>query len=202
MAIAAAGLQVELREVRLQDKPLAMLAASPKGTVPVLVLPDGQVIDESLAVMDWALNLADPEDWLGSNTPADPEDLIATNDGPFKSWLDKYKYADRHPEQSMAWYRTQAEAFLSALEARLQRSRWLAGDSLSLADVALLPFIRQFAGVDEAWFANAPYPALRIWLRNQLQSERFAVVMEKHPPWTPGAVPLRWPRRAPFAATG
>lgn len=192
MALAAAGVTVELREVLLKDKPAAMLEASPKGTVPVLVVPDGAVIDESVAVMRWALGRDDPEQWL-AGPASDTRELIAQNDGPFKQWLDRYKYHVRHPEGSQTDYRQQAETILAAWESRLiGQGGFLTGASARLADVALFPFVRQFAGVEPSWWAQRPWPALHAWLQGWTEHSRFAAVMRKCPPWQPGQPPLYW----------
>lgn len=183
MALLVAGVSVELREVLLRDKPLAMLEASAKGTVPVLVLPDGQVIDESLDVMSWALAQHDPEHWLQGEGADDP--WIQACELNFKPWLDRYKYADRYPEQSRGHYRSQAEVFLSDLEGRLSHGVFLAGNQVTLVDVALFPFVRQFAGVDPAWWQGATYPNLRRWLEHWLASEVFTAVMLKSRLWQP-----------------
>ncbi len=181
MALHASGVTYELREVDLRNKPDHMLAVSPKGSVPVLVLPDGTVIDESFDIMQWALRQHDPENWLGCQDAyllaAQP--LIGINDTGFKQALDGYKYADS--ELSREHFRAAGEIFLRQLEDRLNATRHLLADELSIADAAIFPFIRQFAGVDANWFAKAPYPALRIWLAEILQSPRFADVMLKHP---------------------
>ncbi|MBD9363602.1 glutathione S-transferase [Methylomonas fluvii] len=182
MAIAVAGLSVVLREIELSNKPEAMQAISPKGTVPVLLLPNGDVIEQSLEIMQWALAQHDPQNWL-EPSPQDAQRLIEWNDGAFKHYLDRYKYADRYPEQTPADYRQQGEVFLAELETRLQRHKFLCGDTFSLADAATLPFIRQFAAVDNAWFESSPYPALQQWLDTFLRSNLFAAVMRKYPPW-------------------
>lgn len=183
MALVVTGVSVELREVLLRDKPFAMLEASAKGTVPVLVLPDGRIIDESLDVMSWALSQRDPEHWLRGEAADDP--LIQACERNFKPWLDRYKYADRYPEQSPGHYRGQAEVFLSDLEGRLSNGGFLTGNSVTLVDVALFPFVRQFAGVDPAWWQCAPYPWLRCWLEGWLASVLFTDAMVKHPLWQP-----------------
>jgi glutathione S-transferase len=193
MALAVAGITVELREVLLRDKPVALLEASAKGTVPVLVLADGRVIDESLAVMDWALKQQDPAGW--ADTSADTEWLINHCDGAFKGWLDKYKYADRHPEHSPEHYREQAEVFLAELEQRLGTQAWLGGHQAARADVAVFPFVRQFVGVDPAWWQEATYPKLRCWLDHWLVSEAFTAVMAKYPRWQAGAPGVLFPER-------
>lgn len=174
MALRYSGVPVEIREVSLKAKPADMLAASPKGTVPVLVLAD-RVIDESLDIMRWALAHNDPDGWLES----DGDELIAYNDGPFKQALNRYKYADRYPEHPMACYREQGCAFLQVLEARLLENQWLAGERLGLADIAIAPFIRQFRGVDPDWFGQAPYPRVRAWIEGIIESALFKAIMAR-----------------------
>lgn len=184
-AIIASGIQVELREVVLRDKPAEMLAASPKGTVPVLVLPDGQVIDESWDIMLWALRQNAPQEWLGQDEchVASALPLVIENDTTFKHNLDRYKYPERHPKQAPSAWRSAGEQFLQQLEKRLGTTPCLLGEQFSVADAALLPFIRQFAAVDSTWFAGAPYPALRTWLDRYTSSELFEKVMQKFPVW-------------------
>lgn len=190
MALADAQVTVELREVLLKAKPQAMLEASAKGTVPVLVLPDDSVIDESLEVMRWALAQSDPHAWSEGASSAEALKLIERNDGEFKYWLDRYKYAVRYPEHPMAWYREQAEAFLQELNATLEPQPWLAGPAMGFVDVAIFPFVRQFAGVEPQWFAESPYESLRAWLERLLREPLFEAVMKKYPLWEPGAAPL------------
>jgi len=192
LALHASGVAIELREVALRSKPENMLAVSPKGTVPVLVLPDGRVIDESWEIMLWALHQHDPDGWLGNDDACvdAATALIIENDTTFKNNLDRYKYPDRYPEHTQTHYRTQAEIFLQGLENRLRAAPCLLGDTLSIADAGVFPFVRQFAGVDKDWFAQAPYASLHRWLKNFLISERFAAVMKKYPPWQPGDKPI------------
>lgn len=190
LALHVSGIVHELREVSLRNKPGCLLKVSPKGSVPVLLLPEGRVIDESWDIMHWALRQHDPENWLGSQNrhldAAAP--LLAINDGRFKAALDRYKYADRHPEHSQAYYRSQGEAFLQQLEERLQANACLLGPGLSIADAAVFPFIRQFAGVDQAWFEQSPYPKLRDWTAALCHSSLFAAVMRKQAVWQTGDV--------------
>ncbi|HTN95320.1 MAG TPA: glutathione S-transferase [Gallionella sp.] len=188
LALCATGVEVELREVALRDKPESMLAASPKGSVPVLVLPDGCVIDESWEIMLWALHRNDPEGWLGKNDVCvnAATELVIENDTVFKILLDRYKYAGRYPEYPRSHYRSEAEIILLQLESRLSATRYLLGDTMSIADVAIFPFIRQFSEVDRQWFAQAPYTSLQRWLNEFLDSERFAAVMKKYHVWHPG----------------
>jgi glutathione S-transferase len=175
-----AGIDVEIREISLKDKPRSMLKVSPKGTVPVLLLDDATVIEQSLDIMHWALKQKDDEGWLKVN-PELAADLIAENDGNFKQALDKYKYAIRFPEQPAENYRLQGEMFLRKLELMLEQSQYLLGNNCSLADIAIFPFIRQFASVDAEWFEAAPYPKLRFWLHGLIASSLFQSIMEKQP---------------------
>jgi len=191
MALAASGAEVMLREVLLKDKPAELLAASPKATVPVLVLSDGRVIEESLDVMQWALEYRDPLGWL--DNAALESDWVSACDGDFKHWLDRYKYADRHPEHTAEDYRKNAEAFIQKLEDRLSGADWVVGDAASAVDVALFPFIRQFAGVDPSWWQQAPYPKVRQWLENWLNSALFSAIMDKYPRWESGQPGERFP---------
>lgn len=195
LAIARAGVGVKLREVVLRDKPAHMLEISPKGTVPVLMLADGTVIDESLDVMRWALGQNDPGDWLDPDggTLDDMLALIAACDGDFKHHLDRYKYATRYEDVDPMVHRQAAEAFLVTLEACLKGSAWLFGNRASLADYAILPFIRQFASVDHAWFDGAPYPSLQAWLKAFVDSAIFNSVMRKYPQWQPGEAEVDFP---------
>ena len=182
MALRYAGLNCELREVVLRDKPQSMLEYSPKGEVPVLVVGD-EVIDESIDVMHWALNQNDPEGWLA---PSGMQALIARFDEEFKPILDRYKYADQYPERSQLEYREEASPHLNELDVRLQNSEFLMSSELSFADVALFPFIRQFAHVDKAWFDASLYTALVLWLNTLLESPLFLSVMKKYPQWHAG----------------
>ena len=180
LALRQAQTPYALHEVVLGDKPAALLALSPKGTVPVLQLPDGRVLEQSLDIMRWALEQHDPAGWL-TQAPAEAmQALIDTNDLQFKPLLDRFKYPERHPEQTQAAYRDQAVAcMLAPLDQRLQTSRHLLSDQASLADMALLPFVRQFAQVDRAWWDDAALPALRQWLNTLVSSELFEAVMAK-----------------------
>ncbi|WP_072247754.1 glutathione S-transferase [Roseibaca calidilacus] len=187
LALAASGVQVELREILLRDKPSAFLAASPSGTVPCLVTGDG-VLDESLDIMLWALGQSDPEGWL--EMPPSGQDWIAQNDGPFKHALDRVKYASRYPEKDAHTYRAKACAHLATLDAAL--NNWLF-DHPTLADYAILPFIRQFAFIDKTWFDAQPWPRLHAWLARFLASDRFGAVMAKRPVWAEGAAPRLFP---------
>jgi len=183
LALLYADIGVEYREIELRHKPQTMLNVSPKATVPVLQLESGQIIDESLDIMLWALKQHDPEDWLAHQTQA--LKLIDENDTTFKAWLDKYKYSDRFPEYSQTYYREQAERFLQKLETHLEEHTFLLETHPTLVDFALFPFVRQFAFVDKAWFDQAPYPKLQTWLNHHLESGIFEKVMVKRPIWMP-----------------
>lgn len=181
LALRYSEVPVDIVEVSLKAKPAAMLALSPKGTVPVLSV-DGQVLEESLDIMRWALQQHDPQDWLLKDD-ADAQTLMAAlieeNDQSFKLQLNRYKYAERYPEQPMEHYRSEGEVFLRKLDGLLQRQDFLLAAHPSLADMALLPFIRQFAHVDRDWFAQTPYRHLQAWLEGLLQSGLFVAVMVK-----------------------
>jgi glutathione S-transferase len=191
MALRYAGVPVVIREVALRQKPADLLAISPKATVPVLVTRQGEVIDQSLAIMHWALRQHDPDGWLaaGGDTDAAPacaRHWIALNDETFKPLLDRYKYAGRHPELSLVEHRGRAlAALIQPLDAQLQKTPWLTGPRVSVADVALFPFVRQFAGVDKAWFGTLALPAVQAWLGKWLTSSLFNEVMEKTPAKSP-----------------
>ena len=186
MALNYASVQVEQREILLKDKPRSMLRASTKGTVPVLVLPDGRVIDESADIMRWALARHDPDNWWREDLEHVTHTLLEENDLVFKTHLDRYKYADRYPRQPQSFYRAAAEQFLQQLEQKLVLKRHLVDDRLTFADVAVFPFVRQFAFVDKHWFDQAPYPRLQTWLQSLLDSELFFSVMAKLPAWREG----------------
>lgn len=177
MAIKLAAIDVEIREIVLRNKPAHMLQVSPKATVPVLVLPDGKVIDESLDIMYWALK----EHPLIKGIDANFEALVLENDQVFKRALDAYKYPERQPHLTQLEHRAQGEIFLQKLESLLQKNQYLLSATLSLADIAIFPFVRQFAAVDTAWFAAAPYPKLQVWLERLVESTLFVSVMEKQP---------------------
>ncbi len=193
LAIVSSGCTVELREVLLRNKPDDMLLHSSKGEVPVLLTEVG-VIEQSLEIMQWALAINDPRGWLSdAERNSQSLELIQINDDHFKQHLDHYKYADRFPEHSSAFYRQQGEQFLQQLDQRLQQHQYLCGEQESLADTAIFPFIRQFAFVDYDWFKESPYAALRTWLEAGLNSALFETAMVKHPPWAPGDTEVLFP---------
>ncbi|WP_443478229.1 glutathione S-transferase [Novosphingobium aerophilum] len=187
LALMIAGAGCDIREIKLSAKPAAMLEASPKGTVPVLVLHEGAVVDQSIDIMRWALARHDPEGWLGRDDHA----LIAANDGPFKHDLDRYKYPDRHGADPLV-HREGGLTFLRELDARIAPEGQLCGSARGLADAAIMPFVRQFAATDPAWFGGLPLPHLKAWLEGHLGSALFASIMVRLSPWQEGdnAVPF------------
>lgn len=188
IALYKAKQVVELREVNLKNKPDEMLSASPKGTVPILVLAQPTIIDESLAIMLWAFQAHDPHNLLLKNStkPNNHSNMMALIhlfDHEFKASLEQYKCAKRYHESDLTQRRQQCEKYITQLEARLSKHSFLMGDEESLADIAILPFIRQFARVERQWYLQSPYAHLRQWLNNYLQSVMFTKVMTKYPPW-------------------
>ena len=181
LAIAASGVPVEMRDILLRDKPAAFLAASPSATVPCLDLGSEGVIDESLDIMLWALRQSDPEQWL--DMADEGHALIAACEEEFKPALDRYKYETRYPESDPTRARDTAARFVMSLEARLAGRGWLMGNAPRLADMAILPFIRQFAHVDQDWFAAQPWPGVTDWLSRFKASDRFSAIMERRPIW-------------------
>jgi glutathione S-transferase len=193
LALAVSRQAVEHREVSLKAKPPEMLSASPKGTVPVLILADGTVIDESLDIMRWALALKDPEGWLVPGAEMDA--LIAINDGQFKHHLDRAKYPGRYDDAVEVDHRAAAVDLLLPLEARLAGTTFLFGARAALADYALFPFVRQFARIDAAAWVALPLPGLQHWVEQISASTLFAAIMKKHPLWqSPLAIAAQSPQ--------
>ncbi|MDF1663246.1 MAG: glutathione S-transferase [Planctomycetota bacterium] len=196
MALRVSGQSLIHREVVLSRRPQALYEQSPKGTVPVLVLADGQVIDESWEIIQWALTQSDPHHWwsdLDSELRAEATRLVKQNDGPFKKQLDLYKYSERHPEESRETYRDRGEAILAELDGLLNKHKYLIAEKMTAADIALFPFIRQFAHVDKEWFSSLPYTQLQRWLAEFLESEFFTGVMKKYKEWSPEAERVYFP---------
>lgn len=191
LAIKSSQTAVELREIVLRDKPAPFLAASTKGTVPVLVLADGTVLDESRDIMFWALHRHDPEGWLdiAAHEPDGLKTFLDELDGAFKTHLDRYKYASRYEggQAEAETHRQEGAVFLSNIDRALAKAPYLSGADIGLKDIAALPFIRQFRIADSAWFDAQDWPHLHPWLQAFLESARFAAVMEKYPLWTTSA---------------
>ena len=186
MAIHISGQKCELREVLLRDKPTSMLEYSPKGTVPVLILQNGNVIDESLDVIDWALNLNDPDDWQRSKDTKKTKELISINDGEFKYHLDRYKYSKRYDNEDPEFHRKKCLKFIESVNNELNNSKYIFDDNISYADIVLLPFIRQFRIADMEWFDSLPYDNLKEWLSSFLNSPLLNSIMKKYDLWKEG----------------
>jgi glutathione S-transferase len=182
----------EIREVVLRDKPDHMLEISMKGEVPVLLFQDGEVLDESIEIMQWALEISDPDGWLNPSEGgrADMLELVELCDGDFKHHLDRYKYPERYPDTDPMEHRAEAEKFIKFLDDRLAITAGLMGSRACLADFAIAPFIRQFANTDREWFDATPYPNLQNWLETFLASELFECIMDKYPQWHEGDKPV------------
>jgi len=206
LALASAGIRCALREVVLRDKPAALLAASPQGTVPVLVLAnpgDGQtpqqpadtILVHSLDIMLWALRRHDPGQWLQPTHGSLQEmlTLIGRCDGEFKQHLDRYKYPERYPGEDAGAHRAAGSAFLAELNERLHATPYLFGAHAALADRAIAPFVRQFAHTDKDWFDTQPWPSLQAWLQAFLDSELFNLVLHRYAKWEPGAATAWFP---------
>ncbi len=189
MALVVSDTAVKLREVVLRDKPPEMIEASPKGTVPVLVLQDGKVMDESLDIMHWALARHDPDNWLAGVD----NDLISANDGPFKAALDRYKYPHRYNIVDPEPYRREGWDILADLNARLGQKAYLAGYGPGFADIAIFPFVRQFAATDQSWFDAQSAAPLHGWLNALTTSILFETIMRRFPQWHTGDQELVFP---------
>ena len=186
LGLLFADCHVELREVTLKNKPTQMLMISPKGTVPVLQIFDGAVIEESMEIIFWALKQKDPQCLLDLKVLHQANALIEQNDNEFKHWLNRYKYADRYSEMTQIEYRRKGELFLQILEDLLTKHSFLLGDNVTIADIAIMPFVRQFAHVDRTVFYGLPYPKLQLWLQSWLAHPLFLQAMTKFQPWQEG----------------
>jgi glutathione S-transferase len=175
------GIKPEIREVKLTNMPQSLLILSPKATVPVLHLAEGRVIDESLDIMCWALSITDPNHWLKNSHVSNS--LIELNDNKFKLLLDKYKYADRYTELSQFEHRQNAKPFINSLDERLKQHLYLVDDQIRLADIAIFPFIRQFAGVEPSWFRQSDYGGVKRWLDSLTELSQFKLIMHKYTIW-------------------
>ena len=185
-ALVYSGIKCELREVDLKNKPQELLEISPKGTVPVLLLPDNTIIEESMDIINYALKHNDPDQWLCKDLKL-LDDIVTRMDNKFISVLRKYKYYSRHPEQSKEYYLKQAEEqFIIWLEEKLRRSAYITGEKISNVDIVIFPFIRQFSLVDQEWFDNSKYNHIKQWLQSFINNPIYDIVMQKHLPWQRG----------------
>jgi len=180
MALSYCEVEVELREISLKDRPPSLYKISKKGTVPVMITKDNIVIDESLDIMIWALERNHNQTWLNKDNKE--MSLINLNDTEFKKYLDRYKYHDRHPQNSKESYRNKCNTILEEYEKTLIKSQYLINDNINIADISIFPFVRQFANVDYTWFENN-YVYLSRWLKNISSSEIFTSVMKKYDTW-------------------
>nr|WP_255416928.1 glutathione S-transferase [Limnohabitans sp. Hippo4] len=194
MALLASGIRCEMREIALSQKPESMLAVSPKGTVPVLVLKD-KVMEESLDIMHWALAQSDPERWSteGQSNDALAQEWVRSCDDEFKKNLDRYKYPNRYALTDGLAHREMGSNFLMKLNAQLEKSSYVMGDQWCWVDAAIAPFVRQFARTDRDWFDAQAWSALKIWLENFEQSPAYIEVMHKYKVWHQGAKPVAFP---------
>jgi glutathione S-transferase len=197
MALLVAGVAFDAHEIALRDKPAAMLGLSPKGTVPVLRLPDGGVLEQSLDIVQWAFAVRDPEGWWARAQSAANLELLTVCDGPFKQHLDRYKYPERFEGMDRTQPRDAAvEALLKPLDAQLQRSGQAGGPTPCATDIAIFPFVRQFAAVEPAWFGQLPLPAVKAWLTGWLSHALFEAAMARLPTGQVVRFPVMWQRGA------
>ena len=188
MALAYSRIKVEIREIFLRNRPDELYSISPKATVPVLYLMNDTVIDESLDIMIWTLRQFDPDSWLNEKRE-DQLQIVYENDGDFKYWLDRYKYFDRYPKNSREVYRSKCDEFLDKLDIMVSHSLNLFGDKISIVDIAIFPFIRQMANVDQVWFEDVHYNLFK-WLNRIIESSLFMCVMDKYDEYKVGQEPL------------
>ncbi|MBD1829876.1 glutathione S-transferase [Microcoleus vaginatus GB1-A2] len=195
LALMVSNRVCELREVVLRDKPQEMFEVSAKGTVPILIDVDGRVLDQSIDIMLWALRQHDPEKWLmpQQGSLAEMLELIALFDNGFKYHLDRYKYPDRYPGVEAQVHRYEGSLYLGRLNAQLSATKYLFGNNVALADMAIAPFVRQFAHTDRAWFNQQPWPPLQAWLAAFTDSQIYSSVMEKYPKWESGNAGVIFP---------
>jgi glutathione S-transferase len=195
LALMVSNRVCELREVVLRDKPQEMLEVSAKGTVPILIDVDGRVLDQSIDIMLWALRQHDPEKWLRpqQGSVAEMLELIALFDEEFKYHLDRYKYPDRYPGIEAQAHRDEGSLYLGRLNAQLSATKYLFGNNVALADMAIAPFVRQFAHTDRAWFNEQPWPGLQAWLAEFTESQIYSSVMQKYPRWESGSAGIVFP---------
>jgi len=186
MAIYTSQQKCEIREVLLKDKPPSMLGYSSKGTVPVLVLQSGNVIDESLDVIDWALDINDPYNWKRSKDSKKTKELIEINDGDFKFHLDRYKYSKRYENEDPNFHREKCLTFIKMINKELEKSIYIYDNEISYIDISLLPFIRQFRIADNEWFDELPYENVKSWLSKFLDSSLLNSIMKKYDLWKEG----------------
>ena len=191
-AIRSSKIKVEVREIKLQEKPSEFLKSSPKGTVPVLITKSGQVLEESLDIINWALNINDPDKWLrkGNLQEKEIKNLLDELEIKFKTNLDKYKYPSRFSEIDPHLHRDKNLCFLEKLNSYLRNNKSLNCEHLTFLDYAVFPFIRQFRNVDQEWFDKLNFSLLNNWLNQIIDSEDFSSIMKKFKKWEPNDLPI------------
>lgn len=192
LALQTSGISVEIREIKLQNKPEELLQSSSKGTVPVLVLNSEEVLDESLDIIWWALKINDPKNWLakGQIDKTEINKILTILEYDFKQNLDKYKYPNRYTNINKKLYRDKNLKFLNYLNYLLKKNKALNCSHLSMIDYAIFPFIRQFRNVDEEWFDTLDLAFLKKWLYQIIDSKQFLSIMKKYQLWEPNQMPI------------
>ena len=191
-AIRSSKIKVEVREIKLQEKPPEFLKSSPKGTVPILITKSGKVLEESMDIINWALNINDPNNWLGKGKLEDKEikNLLDVLEIKFKINLDKYKYTSRFSEIDAHLNRDKNLCFLEKLNSYLKKNKSLNCEHLTFLDYAIFPFIRQFRNVDQEWFDKLNFSFLNNWLNQIIDSQDFSSIMKKFKKWEPNDLPI------------
>ncbi|WP_438467113.1 glutathione S-transferase [Marinomonas sp. PE14-40] len=182
-ALSLLNIKVEIREVVLRNKPEALLRLGGRSSVPQMICEQGVRYPESMDIIRWAMARKQNANIYSKPQEREIAAWLFQTDHRFKFWLDKYKYADRHPDFSQEYYRSQGERFLRRLESKLSKQAFLLGDEMSMADVLVFPFIRQFRGVDNTWFDQSQYTSVKLWLNQIIEDKTFEKVMIKLPPW-------------------
>ena len=192
LALQTSGISVEIREIKLQNKPEDFLQSSPKGTVPVLILNSREILDESLDIIRWALKISDPKNWMaeGQLNQIEINKILTTLEHDFKQNLDKYKYPNRYTNVNKNLYRDKNLKFLNDLNDLLKKNKALNCSHLSIIDYAIFPFIRQFRNVDEHWFDSLDLAFLKKWLYQIIDSKQFSSIMKKYKLWEPNQIPV------------
>ena len=191
-AIRSSQIIVEVREIKLQEKPSEFLKSSLKGTVPILIKKSGEVLEESLDIINWALNTNDPDKWLAKGKLESHEiaKLLDDLENKFKPNLDKYKYPNRFSGVDQFLYRNKNLCFLEKLNSQLEKNKSLNCEHLTLLDYAIFPFVRQFRNVDQEWFEKLNFIFLNKWINQIIDSQDFSSIMKKFKKWEPNDLPI------------
>ncbi len=185
MALKYSGQKIILREVELDNLPAEALAVSEHATVPSLVISEDKFLDESWDIAKWAIQQHDPDNWAGKNNEylQEAEMLVETNDYSFQEDLGHYQHAEDHPQHPVEYYRQRCEEFLEELNGMLEQQNFLLADTVTIADIAVFPFIREFVRVDQHWFEESPYQALQRWFFYLLDTQWYAEASRKYDIW-------------------